>query len=137
MTFLFSQGPKNSLPLLLWLPGGPGLSGLRGQFLENGPWGIDAAGTLYKRHSTLLAQTNIIYLDAPAGGGYSILESSYGYAKTLDDVAESIEEFLRQFLRLFPEYEGRDFYVAGESYGGKGRVYYSQHALMNPNLMKM
>lgn len=109
-------------PLLLWLAGGPGRSALRGVFLESGPWGIDGWGRHYLRSSTLLTLTNIIYLDQPAGAGYSIMEDIYGYPRTLDMVADSIEEFLKQFLQLFPEYEGREFYVAGEGYGARAAV---------------
>lgn len=95
------------------------MSALFGQFLENGPLGIDGQGKLFPRKHTLLKLANLIYLDQPAGGGYSILQNPHGFAKTLDDITDSIEEFLRQFLLLFPGYRNRAFYVAGESYGGK------------------
>lgn len=32
--------------------------------------------------------------------------------------AEDAYQFLQGFLRRFPEYAGRQFWVAGESYGG-------------------
>lgn len=49
--------------------------------------------------------------------GYSFTrEHTNAYAKTLEDMCKDIVEILRQFLLLFPEYNKRDFYVAGESY---------------------
>lgn len=95
------------------------MSSLFGQFLENGPLGIDTKGKTFWRNETLLRLADVIYLDQPAGGGFSILENTHGFAASLDNITDSIEEFLRQFLLLFEEYKNRDFYVAGESYGGK------------------
>ncbi|XP_070376941.1 venom serine carboxypeptidase-like isoform X2 [Dermacentor albipictus] len=103
-------------PLLLWLQGGPGKSSLFGQFLENGPLGINASGTLYHRHHTLVKQFHVIYLDQPVGSGYSF-DTGGRYPSTLEEASIHIMRFLRRFLRLFPEYYGRSFYIAGESYG--------------------
>lgn len=108
-------------PLLLWLQGGPGKSALFGLFLENGPLGIDAKGKLYRRQTTLRNFANVIYLDQPAGSGFSFTASSRGFAETLEDCSLGIKEFLRQFLIMFPEYKGRNFFAAGESYGGMFR----------------
>ncbi|KAH9363898.1 hypothetical protein HPB48_004087 [Haemaphysalis longicornis] len=57
---------------------------------------------------------NIIYLDQPVGAGYSFGKQP----RTLEEAAVHNMRFLRGFLRLFPEYRKRDFYIAGESYGG-------------------
>lgn len=125
-TYLFflhlkSQMHSNQKPLLLWLPGGPGKSGLWGQFLENGPLGIDAGGTLYRRRHSLLSRFNIIYLDAPAGSGYSF-DKMGKYPSTLEEAAVHTVTFLRRFLRIFPEYKGREFFIAGESYGARSAI---------------
>ncbi|XP_070376939.1 probable serine carboxypeptidase CPVL isoform X1 [Dermacentor albipictus] len=108
-------------PLLLWLQGGPGKSSLFGQFLENGPLGINASGTLYHRHHTLVKQFHVIYLDQPVGSGYSF-DTGGRYPSTLEEASIHIMRFLRRFLRLFPEYYGRSFYIAGESYGARSAI---------------
>ncbi|XP_054924991.1 venom serine carboxypeptidase-like [Dermacentor andersoni] len=108
-------------PLLLWLQGGPGKSSLFGQFLENGPLGINASGTLYHRHHTLVEQFHVIYLDQPVGSGYSF-NTENTYPSTLEEASVHIMRFLRRFLRLFPEYYGRSFYIAGESYGARSAI---------------
>lgn len=119
--FIHLQAKVNpdKAPLLLWLQGGPGKSALFGLFLENGPLGIDAKGKLYRRQTTLRNFANVIYLDQPAGSGFSFTASSRGFAETLEDCSLGIKEFLRQFLIMFPEYKGRNFFAAGESYGAR------------------
>ncbi|XP_077497468.1 venom serine carboxypeptidase-like [Amblyomma americanum] len=108
-------------PLLLWLQGGPGNSSLFGQFLENGPLGIDASETLYRRPHTLLQNFSIIYLDQPVGSGYSFDEKQQ-YPSTLNEATDHILRFLRRFVRIFIEYDGSPFYVAGESYGARSAL---------------
>nr|XP_037272866.1 venom serine carboxypeptidase-like [Rhipicephalus microplus] len=101
--------------------GGPGKSALHGQFLENGPLGMTFLGTLYKRRHTLLKQFNIIYLDQPVGEGYSF-DKRRKYPSSLQEVSIHLTTFMRRFLRLFHEYRGRDFFIAGESYGARSAV---------------
>lgn len=50
--------------------------------------------------------------------GFSFTDNDKGYARNENDVASNLYEGLLQFFKLFPEYKARDFYVAGESYGG-------------------
>ncbi|KAL1463872.1 hypothetical protein MTO96_043167, partial [Rhipicephalus appendiculatus] len=114
-------------PLLLWLQGGPGKSALFGQFLENGPLGINASGGLYYRHHTLIEQFHIIYLDQPVGSGFSF-DKKHEYPTTLDEATTHVMRFLRRLLRLFPEYHGRSLYIAGESYGGQCIFFYTPAA---------
>ncbi|XP_054925375.1 probable serine carboxypeptidase CPVL [Dermacentor andersoni] len=108
-------------PLLLWLQSSPGQSALFGQFLENGPLGINERGALYRRNHSLIANFNIIYLDQPAGSGYSF-DKTNRYAATLEESSVQIISFLRRFLQIFPEYKNRQFFVAGESYGARSAI---------------
>ena len=39
--------------------------------------------------------------------------------ETVDEMAEQMESFLQGFLKQNPDFNGRDFYVSGESYAGK------------------
>lgn len=129
-----AKDPRGEAPLILWLQGGPGKSSLCGQFLEGGPVGISSDGRLYRRKLTLQDKANIVYLDQPAGSGYSFTRDPRGFSRTLDDIADSIEEFLRQFLLLFPENKDRRFYVTGESYGARSAVGIVNRLQTNPRL---
>ncbi|XP_049513174.1 probable serine carboxypeptidase CPVL isoform X1 [Dermacentor silvarum] len=117
-------------PLLLWLQGGPGKSSLFGQFLENGPLGIDPSGNLYYREHTLLKEFNIIYLDQPVGSGYSF-DKNEKYPSSLEQASNHVITFLEQFLEIFREYKDRDFYIAGESYGARFAVGVAHKVMTN------
>ncbi|KAL1477137.1 hypothetical protein MTO96_035985 [Rhipicephalus appendiculatus] len=93
-----------------------------GQFLENGPVGIDANGNLFNRSSTFLNFSDVLYIDYPAGGGLSIIESPSVLSTSLDNVTDDLLAFLKTFYELFPEYLTRPLYLAGESYGARAAV---------------
>lgn len=103
---------------MLWLYGGPGTSALTAQFVYNGPVGVGPRGFV-KRNDAFQKNYHIIYLDAPAGSGFSFANSTGSFDKSSAYVAESIEKFLEQFFQLFPELKGRKLFVNGESYAGK------------------
>ncbi|CAN7947690.1 unnamed protein product, partial [Ixodes pacificus] len=129
------QKIRDSAPLLLWLCGGPGISSMWAQFAENGPVGINATGGLFKRGETLQEYASVIYLDQPAGAGLSIIKNYTDpqyYAHTLEDMSEMIELFMKQFLIFFPEYIGRSFYIAGESYGGEAALGFGERLRCTP-----
>lgn len=123
--FLFVQAKENkqNAPLLLWTQGGPGLSALFGQFLQNGPVAFELPGNFTKRSNTLHNEMNVIYLDVPVGAGFSFTTDQLnGYSKSLEEIADHVVNFLEQFFKLFEEYKNRDLYLAGESYGGRYSV---------------
>lgn len=128
-----AKGNKSDAPLLLWTQGGPGLSALFGQFLQNGPVAFDPDKNFTQRNNTLQNYMNIIYLDLPVGAGFSFTENVTAYPKNLEDISGSVMEFLEQFLKVFPEYVCRDFYVAGESYGARYSVSISHTMLTTPS----
>ncbi|KAJ6647663.1 putative serine carboxypeptidase CPVL [Pseudolycoriella hygida] len=118
--FVPSQNNPQDNPLLLWLQGGPGESSLYGLFTEHGPFKIDyASKKLNYRKESWTTTHSVLYMDSPVGAGFSFTEDDRGYATSQNDVAKNVYEGLLQFFKLFPEYKARDFYVAGESYGGK------------------
>ncbi|KAL1420033.1 hypothetical protein MTO96_024707 [Rhipicephalus appendiculatus] len=121
-------------PLMIYLQGGPGKSGTFGQFLEVGPLGVNSEGILYRRQHTVQKIFNVIFLDQPAGSGFSFTKSQMGYARSIDDCVTGQREFLRQFLLLFPENKNRELYIAGESYGSRGAVALAHNLMTNPDL---
>ncbi|KAL5730745.1 Serine carboxypeptidase-like 27 [Ranunculus cassubicifolius] len=112
---------SDSKPLVLWLNGGPGCSSIAfGAAEEIGPFRIHPDGnTLFVNPYSWNQLANVIFLDSPAGVGYS-------YSNTTSDLytsgdkrtAEDAYVFLVNWLERFPEYKHRDFYITGESYAG-------------------
>ncbi|KAJ9538215.1 hypothetical protein OSB04_030948 [Centaurea solstitialis] len=122
--FIESEGNPKDDPLMLWLTGGPGCSGLSGLLYEIGPLTIDFANSTLTK--TVLKinpfswtkAANIIFLDQPAGTGYS-------YAKTpeasiTNDTLSTMQayQFLKKWLVDHPKFLHNTLYVAGDSYSG-------------------
>lgn len=110
--------PERS-PVVVWLQGGPGASSLFGLFAENGPFAVDSKGHLSKRKYSWTRNHHMIYIDNPVGTGFSFTDSESGYSKNEKDVGKNLYEAIRQFFTLFPDLQKLDFWVTGESYGGK------------------
>ncbi|XP_075751743.1 vitellogenic carboxypeptidase isoform X3 [Rhipicephalus microplus] len=118
-------------PLILWTFGGPGVSSLLGPLLFNGPFTLDAQGRLVAASLTsgqLQSFAHVLYLDHPVGSGYSFAEKEDDdrtFAKSIDDAVDGVDDFLRQFELLFPEFRGRQFYFAAESYSARDAFGYA------------
>ncbi|KAF3672901.1 Serine carboxypeptidase-like 40 [Capsicum annuum] len=110
----------NSLPLLLWLNGGPGCSSIAyGAMEELGPFRVNTA--------------NVLFLKSPAGVGFSYTNTSSDLIKTGDGrTAYDNFVFLLNWLERFPEYKNRHFYISGESYAGH-YVHQLAHTILQQN----
>ncbi|KAL5992713.1 hypothetical protein ACLOJK_013632 [Asimina triloba] len=120
--YYFAESPQDSStkPLVLWLNGGPGCSSLTGAMLENGPFRIYPDGkTLYENDYSWNNVANVIYLESPAGVGFSYSNTTSDYDLSGDKrTADDAYTFLVNWLERYPQYKARDFYITGESYGG-------------------
>ncbi|XP_004230807.1 serine carboxypeptidase-like 26 [Solanum lycopersicum] len=116
-----ASGNASSKPLVLWLNGGPGCSSLGfGAMLELGPFGVKPDGkTLYSRTFAWNKVANVMFLESPAGVGFSYSNTSSDYAQSGDKrTAQDAYRFLVNWFKRFPHYKSRDFYIMGESYAG-------------------
>ncbi|KAB2623358.1 serine carboxypeptidase-like 40 [Pyrus ussuriensis x Pyrus communis] len=116
-----AEQAKDSSPLLLWLNGGPGCSSLAyGAMLELGPFRIHSDGkTLYRNRFSWNHAANVLFLESPAGVGFSYSNRTSDYDASGDrNTAADNYVFLVNWLERFPEYKGREFYISGESYAG-------------------
>ncbi|KAL6655433.1 hypothetical protein ACP70R_006259 [Stipagrostis hirtigluma subsp. patula] len=108
-------------PLLLWLNGGPGCSSLGyGAMIELGPFRINSDNkTLSRNENAWNTEANVLFLESPAGVGFSYSNTSSDYNKSGDQrTTDDAYVFLINWLERFPEYKGRAFYISGESYAG-------------------
>ncbi|KAL6594032.1 hypothetical protein ACP70R_048933 [Stipagrostis hirtigluma subsp. patula] len=107
-------------PLILWLNGGPGCSSLVGAMLEIGPFFVSRDNeTLYTNKYAWNNVANILFLESPAGVGFSYSNRTSDYNNTGDkSTAADAYTFLINWIERFPEYKGHSFFIAGESYSG-------------------
>mgnify|MGYP001587564185 FL=1 len=121
--YVFVESQRNPLtdPLVLWLNGGPGCSSLFGFFTELGPFFMNftANGTgLLSNPHTWTSVANIIFLESPAGVGFSTSNVTADYTTGDERTADDSYKFLQGFLAKFPQFQVNDFWVIGESYAG-------------------
>eukprot|EP01120_Amphizonella_sp_Union-15-10_P000177 TRINITY_DN10214_c0_g1_i1.p1 TRINITY_DN10214_c0_g1~~TRINITY_DN10214_c0_g1_i1.p1 ORF type:complete len:464 (-),score=75.41 TRINITY_DN10214_c0_g1_i1:73-1464(-) len=117
--FVESQSSPATDPLVIWLTGGPGCSSLLGLFIENGPFSPDQNGkTLSLNPYSWNKVANVIYLESPAGVGFSYSNNTQDYFTNDTRTASDSYQFLLGFFSRFPSFVGRDFWITGESYGG-------------------
>ncbi|KAL0365432.1 UNVERIFIED_CONTAM: Serine carboxypeptidase II-3 [Sesamum angustifolium] len=119
--FTESEDSSNK-PLVLWLNGasGPGCSSIgSGAMTELGPFRVNPDGkTLWHNENGWNTVANILFLESPAGVGFSYSNTTSDYITGDTRTAADSYTFLVNWLERFPEYKTRDFYITGESYAG-------------------
>ncbi|CAH9100417.1 unnamed protein product [Cuscuta europaea] len=119
--FVESVDSPDTKPLILWLNGGPGCSSFgMGAFVELGPFGVNPDGkTLYARRYAWNKIANVLFLESPAGVGFSYSNTSADYGKSGDKkTAQDSYKFIVNWFKRYPQYKARSLYIAGESYAG-------------------
>ncbi|KAG8063203.1 hypothetical protein GUJ93_ZPchr0003g17312 [Zizania palustris] len=119
--FVEATEDPSTKPLVLWLNGGPGCSSLGdGAMLEIGPFFVNSDNkTLSINRYAWNNVANMLFLESPAGVGFSYSNTTSDYNNTGDrSTAADAYIFLTNWFEKFPEYKGRSFFITGESYGG-------------------
>ncbi len=109
--------PARDAPLLVWLDGGPGASSMIGMLIINGPCLLDLqTKTTISNPDSWTESFNVIYLDQPAGTGFSYVDDSENpdaYPKRSEESAPDFIAALDLFRLAFEELENAPLYVAG------------------------
>lgn len=100
------------------MQGGPGCSGMIGNFGELGPWRAGEDMQLHKNSNPWNRRFGLLFIDSPAGSGFSIAPSPEAIVTNQHQVARDLYEAIVIFFRD-SAYKLRPLYIAGESYGGK------------------
>ena len=112
-----SRSSPDTDPLVIWLSGGPGCSSELALFYENGPYKMAPDSTFSTNAYSWNSMANLLFIDQPLGTGYS-------YSSPLDvvtseaGVATDLYNFLVDFFAEYPQLDGRELYIVGESYAG-------------------
>lgn len=112
-----SRGSPASDPVILWMTGGPGCSSGLAVLVENGPCHLTTDGTMYSNPYSWNDGATVIYIDQPAGVGFSYGDVS-GYDHNETQVSNDMYNFMQAFYQAFPQFLQNDLFVYGESYGG-------------------
>nr|CAG8504938.1 14225_t:CDS:10 [Entrophospora candida] len=103
------------------LPDNQGLlkthAGMDGVFLESGPWRMNSDQTLNSTSSSWNEYANVLYVDQPAGTGFSFADSN-NYLTNITQIPTQFLLFLDKFFEIFPEFSQDEVYLTGESYAG-------------------
>ncbi|CAA0815015.1 Serine carboxypeptidase-like 51 [Striga hermonthica] len=103
-------------PVILWLQGGPGASGVgKGNFEEIGPLNVN----LEPRSTTWLNKADLLFVDSPAGTGFSYVNDSRLLVTSDEEAAIDLTKLLIHVFNACESLPMSPLYIVGESYGGK------------------
>ncbi|KAH6941544.1 hypothetical protein HPB50_019557 [Hyalomma asiaticum] len=95
--------------------------------------GVSSSG---RKPTFALLIANIIFLEAPAGVGFSY-DPTGQYSTNDDQTADDNYLALQDFFSKFPSLKNNDFYIAGESYGGIYVPMLTLRVLKEPNGIRL
>ncbi|KAF6989546.1 hypothetical protein CFC21_006874 [Triticum aestivum] len=119
--FFEAMEKPDEKPLVLWLNGGPGCSSVGfGQAQELGPFLVKKDVPELELNPYAWNQAaNLLFLDSPAGVGFSYTNTSFEIDPPGDNsTAHGSYAFLVRWFQRFPQHKMKEFYIAGESYAG-------------------
>jgi len=111
-----SQSNPATDPVILWMTGGPGCSSELAVLFENGPYTVGSNNQLVPNPYSWNKRANVIYIDQPAGTGFSTTNKEY--VRDEAQVGREMVTFLTGFFAKLPHFAKNPFYIIGESYGG-------------------
>lgn len=116
--FFEAETSPESAPIALWTNGGPGCSGFLGLLTEQGPIRPRSDGYLELNPFAWNKAANMLFIEAPAGVGFSYSDTLSDYTTGDNQTAVDNYKFIQGWLERFPQYRSNDFYITSESYGG-------------------
>ncbi|KAL9282038.1 Serine carboxypeptidase-like 41 [Arabidopsis thaliana] len=118
--FVEAEKHPDTKPLTLWLNGGPGCSSVGGgAFTELGPFYPTGYGRGLRINSMSWNKaSNLLFVDSPAGVGWSYSNRSSDYNAGDKSAASDMLVFLLRWFDKFPELKSHDLFLTGESYAG-------------------
>ena len=115
-----AESQADTAPVVLWLNGGPGCSSLDGFIYEHGPFRTDPDDPtqLVRFNGTWAKLAHMLYLEAPAGVGFSYSDDPADYQTDDDKTAADNLAALKAFFSAFPRFKSHSLFITGESYAG-------------------
>ncbi|TID20766.1 putative carboxypeptidase y protein [Venturia nashicola] len=117
--FYESRNNPSADPLILWLSGGPAASSMMGLLAEVGPCTTDGT-TTKRRGPSWSSKANLLFVDQPAGTGFSTVTRASAAPTTLAAASQDMNTFLHVFqTSIFPSLSIQSFHFGGESFAGR------------------
>jgi len=117
--FTESENKPSTDPFVVWQTGGPGCSSLLAMFTENGPFLPEKDGTLSLNPYSWNKKANVLWVESPAGVGFSYSNKSSDYTTVGDQrAAADVYQLLVGFYAMYPQFKNNPLWLSGESYGG-------------------
>ncbi|KVH97339.1 Peptidase S10, serine carboxypeptidase [Cynara cardunculus var. scolymus] len=121
--FVESEGNPEEDPLIFYLTGGPGCSAVITFFYQIGPltFNFDHAPenlTIERNPNSWTKMANVIFVDMPAGTGFSYATSKEGWISSDSIIVKQATDFLRKFLIDHPKFLNNPLYISAISYMG-------------------
>ncbi|XP_009586680.1 serine carboxypeptidase-like 42 [Nicotiana tomentosiformis] len=118
--FVEAEKDADKLPLTLWLNGGPGCSSIGGgAFTELGPFFPRGDGRGLRRNTKSWNKaSNLLFIESPAGVGWSYSNTSSDYTCGDDSTAKDMLTFMIRWYAKFSELKSKPLFLTGESYAG-------------------
>ena len=116
--YIESMNNPSTDPVIFWTNGGPGCSGLLGLGTEMGPFSFEAGGKLSLNPFTWNNIASILYVEQPAGVGFSKYSDPDDAYVGDERAALDNYQLIKAFFERFPERKPNEFFIASESFGG-------------------
>ncbi|WVQ79509.1 pheromone-processing carboxypeptidase KEX1 [Cryptococcus sp. DSM 104549] len=126
--------------VLFWFNGGPGCSSFDGSLMEVGPFRtVPRSEAASGQVEVKMVEggweefANVVFVDQPPGTGFSFAPTD-GYLHDFDELSAHLIQFMKNFYEIFPELQGVDTYLAGESFAGQYIPYFADAIIKSPDL---
>ncbi|KAJ0682871.1 putative sinapoylglucose--sinapoylglucose O-sinapoyltransferase [Helianthus annuus] len=121
--FVESERNPDEDPLIFYLTGGPGCSAVITFFYQIGPLSFNFENapeniTLTTNPNSWTKMANVIFVDMPAGAGFSYATTKEASISSDSIVVKQANDFLRKFLIDHPRFLKNPLYITGISYMG-------------------
>ncbi|KAL8246172.1 hypothetical protein R6Q59_007388 [Mikania micrantha] len=117
--FVESMRKPQEDPLIFHFPGGPGASFIIALLNEEGPLQINPDSLILTLNPGAWTQmANMIFVDMPAGTGFSYSETQEGWVSSDTILATDYIDLIKKFLIENPKFLKNPLYISGISYNG-------------------
>ncbi|XP_065828120.1 lysosomal protective protein-like isoform X2 [Oscarella lobularis] len=126
--WFIESNQEEDYPFILWLTGGPGCSSLDALLSQTGPYLVSDDGNLTVNPYSWSQFANVLYLEAPAGVGFSFsrnVPTHYNDSEIVGDIIHG----LHIFLKNHSEHRNNPFYIFAEGYASVQGIPLAKHLL--------